>query len=371
MQIQGEALVLSMGIPLLIMVCAGAAVLLPGLAVALDNRTGKPFFSALLILISVCAVVAWGLSLLPVAALITLLTVVVQWMQRRKGSFFDGLVVSCAAAFVGLAGGLAVLYVIYREDIITVLFTWLSQTISAMPAASGVDQVLSIMAASNSVLSGSVGFPSGYFDELQQMQALSRSELMELVLPVLEDGFRLLMPSWVMSMAINGGLLGWTLPHLGLWHARRRSRAVPEKLKDVPSPPAFALWSIPRWISLPMMIMLVLAFIVRYAGWEPMLSVSLAIESLVMTAFMVQGMAVIWFWLGTRRIHTVGRVTVIALLYVMVRSLLSWIGLFDMIFGIRKFWALRQQMMAEMRKQRNEQQKPKEPDEKNEEDEDR
>ena len=120
-----------------------------------------------------------------------------------------------------------------------------------------------------------------------------------------------------------------------------------------------------------MMVMLVLAFIVRYAGWEPMAAVSLAAENLVMKAFMVQGAAVVWFWLTGRKMRIPGRVTVIALIFLIARGVLSWIGLFDMIFGIRRFWSLRQQMISDLRKRQSGEEDPGDAGDEHKEDEDR
>jgi hypothetical protein len=282
-----------------------------------------------------------------------LLTFAVEWRLRRKSHFMDGLIFSCAAAFVGLAGGMAALYVIYRQDLIALLVSAAGKSAAALPPSEAFDQALALVAAAVNVNVYDAEVMKNFFAAYETMRALPRAELVDVLAPVAGETLRLMTPSWITAMAVNGGLLGWSLPHLALWNARRRGRELSGKAKDAPAAPAFALWAIPRWVSLPMLVMLVLAYVVQYAGWESMLAVSIAVETLVMTAFMVQGMAVVWFWLSARRIRPVGRVTVIAMIYLLLRSLLSWIGLFDMIFGIRRFWVLRQQMMAELRRKRN------------------
>lgn len=372
MPIHWEALALTMGLPLLLAAGAGLAALFPGLAGALDVRSGKPFLSLLLIFaISVAAIAGWGFAALPVVIYAVVVVFATQWMLRRGTPFFDGLVVSCAAAFVGLAGGLTALYAIYGGDPVASLIAWIEQTLTAAPADSGVDDALAIMATGfASLAKGDFSF-SGLVALQQEYLSMPRAELIDIVLPVIEDSVRLQTPSWVVGMSVYGGLLGWAVPHLALWRARRTSRAIADWYREAPEPPAFAGWSIPRWVSLPMMVMLVLAFIVRYAGWEPMAAVSLAVENLVMKAFMVQGIAVIWFWLTTRRTRIPGRVTVIALIFLIARGVLSWIGLFDMIFGIRRFWSLRQQMLSDLRRRQSGEQPGDAGDEHKKEDEDR
>lgn len=372
MQIQWQALALAIGFQSFAVAGAGILAVLPGLAAALDSRYGKPYFLAIVLcLLSGYALAAWGWSVLPAALYVILLTVAVEWRLRRNSHFMDGLIFSCAAAFVGLAGGLAALYAVYRQDLIALFMSAAQRSVAALPPSEAVDQALALVAAATSVNVYNAEMMKNFFAAFEAMRAFTRAELVGIVAPVAEETLRLMTPSWITAMAVNGGLLGWSLPHLALWNARRRGRELPGNMKDAPAAPAFALWSIPRWVSLPMLVMLVLAYVVQYAGWESMLAVSVAVETLVMTAFMVQGMAVVWFWLSARRIRPVGRVTVIAMMYLLLRSLLSWIGLFDMIFGIRRFWALRQQMMAEMRRRRNGREDPGHADDEHKEDEDR
>lgn len=331
---------------------AGLLLFLPALAVGLDTGRGGFAFSVLAGLLAAAAIWAFGWALLPFGLSAVFMLVTAQVMLRRAGRFFDGLMYTCGAALFGMAAGMVGLYILWGQDVLGVMADALSGYLLRFSGAPLAEQLVRDTYLAVRIAAEGITNAQALEEAARAVAAMEYSAVVEEIMPALRGAIKWSVPSAMVTWSVYAGVVGWVVPARRISRRVERALPVPEKLRRLPPMPPFGSWAIPRWLYMPMMLLMVFALAVRLFEWDTMYVASLVLTNLLYTIVMFQGMAMVWFWLGTRRVDPAVRVLIIGVVFVLARAILSWIGLLDMLFNIRRYWVLRSQLLAQLRAER-------------------
>ena len=106
------------------------------------------------------------------------------------------------------------------------------------------------------------------------------------------------------------------------------------------APGRFATWSMPKSVTLPIILLYIAATIMAYAGMSNGYAIYYTVQYLFLLPFTLQGLAMVDYLLSfIKKRRTLVRVLVfvgIGLLYQLVMQVLMYIGLFEQLFRVRE-----------------------------------
>ena len=75
------------------------------------------------------------------------------------------------------------------------------------------------------------------------------------------------------------------------------------------------------------------------------------VDSLVMGIGAIEGLALINFYLNKKKMANGAIIAIMVIVYVLFTSIVSYLGLFDMVIGIRRFWKARETILKDIKTQ--------------------
>jgi len=266
-----------------------------------------------------------GVEVLPIV-LMASLPALVGWIALKANvNYFKALSAVCIAAFAAMLGGMAVLSATGKPVAELIMEGFVS-----VCRAMGDNEQTKLLLAMLLAVSQSTFVD---MEGLMQLAGLPFESLLGQVSDIYTRALGLALPSYVVIISGGCGLAAWCLPTLLLPEARRLTPAQAQR-------PDFCHWNAPRWVKLPMLL-----------GWAAMVALSfineendrlyaamLAMQEVVMLLFMVQGMATVDMFMRRRRAARALRVIILLLAALLLRQVTAYIGMFDMLMGLRRFW---------------------------------
>jgi len=109
----------------------------------------------------------------------------------------------------------------------------------------------------------------------------------------------------------------------------------------LPSLPAFSNWRFPKSVFLALLVSLVLSFAGSTYEWNLGLKVGTNLRLLVNMVFLLQGLSIVCFYLGMKKVHTIlkGMILFLVLIVPLFSQLALLLGIIDMWFDIRTRFA--------------------------------
>ncbi len=140
-----------------------------------------------------------------------------------------------------------------------------------------------------------------------------------------EEIIRGALPTMIIVYSALGGLITYAVTRRKLENASVRVVGMP-RFYDYILPNKFARFSI---------LMLILSFFMMVLGDKTILPIAVIFSTVFMLLFMVQGLAVIDFYLARSRVPLLIRWMVMAFLYAILGTMLYLVGMFDQMFRFR------------------------------------
>jgi uncharacterized protein YybS (DUF2232 family) len=143
---------------------------------------------------------------------------------------------------------------------------------------------------------------------------------------------QLMVPSALLIFSIVFGVLNFLVARLVLQKLHR----------EVPFVPEFGGWSLPRGMGFGFLLLLLFSYLGSTVGIGHFQGVFLTVYSLVSFIFMVQGLAVLWYFLKAGRVSTPLRWILMVFIYVVFHMILTLnmgltiLGITDQVFRLRK-----------------------------------
>ena len=259
---------------------------LPAIAIYLDLKSERPVASGTLLVAVAGFMLYMGqqvMFLMPLAlfvGLMPLLSLAIMRMDKLK--FFEGLAYAIAASLIVTIAGVVIVYFAYgQKDLVGMVVDGFKQW--GLQASSMFDSVFEIFAMTSAYMESMV--QGGALPDLGAIQAMTRVQHLELVVPMVRDMLTISGASTLMVGASLGGLFSWYLSLLAFGR-RKTTKELPIK------PPPFAVWRIHRSISNVLILLLFIAIILRLLGNSDMvIAGALALQNMVFAIITVQGIA--------------------------------------------------------------------------------
>ena len=165
-----------------------------------------------------------------------------------------------------------------------------------------------------------------------QMGLLREFENARQVTEVFISQMQLMVPSALLIFSIVFGVLNFLVARLVLRKLRH----------EVPFVPEFSGWALPRGMGFGFLLLLLFSYIGSTIGIDNFHGVFLTVYSLVSFIFMVQGLAVLWYFLRAGKVPVPLRWVLMVLIYVILHMILTLnmgltvLGIADQVFRLRK-----------------------------------
>ena len=335
---------------------------LPAAAVWIDGRTGG--IGATLALTLTLGVLFWvvapGMGL-AASLCFSAPAVAARILLRRGRPFATGMFAMLAVSFGALVLALLAAFWTFGGDLVGAVVDGLRELLLQLPGES-VDDILTAIAASLA-MTADPSLVENASDLIAQYQAMTREALLGQLLPYLETSLRVTLPATLLrGVLILGGGTWLTAGYL-LRGAQRKGRPVPSWLQAGSLPGDFAGFSFPGWVTTPLLLILVAAFVMQFFGGDGIFAVSYAAQEVIGLVFMVQGMALVSWWCVRKRFPMAGRVALIVLGWLVLGGeILFLLGVVDAMFHLRQFTAMRDAMLRRQngaRENKNDEEDPK------------
>lgn len=338
------------GLALMCFVVPYLYVALPMVGLIVDARTGRFSGSATVILLATAVTIMVGIDIMPLTLPLILVTIAALVLLNKGIAPMESLVLTAAMAVASLAGGMYILSLVRGMNITTYLIMLSVDWLKAIPETGAAHYMLSTIAlALNGIEGGSLNLGET-LDSVMEFQNYSTTALVGLVEPYVESMVKYNIPGMVVKTSLYMGVLSYGVPAYAakLWRAKGRELSL--VVNKTPDLPRFKDWDLPRWIKLPILITMFISVIAQFASNEEVVVViSLTINSLVMGIGAIEGLALINFWLEKKKMRVGGMIALMTLAFVLFGTLVSYLGLFDMVTGLRRFWKARETLIKEIK----------------------
>ena len=273
---------LPLGLPVLLPAafCAAAALsFCPGLLFALAAFFAPGFLT-------------FGTAFFPMAALAAVAGLGGFLVFRKAGRALDALIGCCAVSLLSTWANLFAGVAIGGREVLERVFT-------ADPA------LLDALEQSYRA----VGYGASAAQAIRAELAASYAEMV---------------PGVLLVTAMAAGLLGFAA---GSMLARKKLRY---------RVPPFSMWRMPRGYLLGGVLLMLAALGAEALGWQYAEPVKLAVELMLLGTYSVQGLAVLWFFLGRTRLHPALRVVVLLAIVALAGSMLMLLAVMEDFLQLRR-----------------------------------
>ncbi len=318
-----------------------------GLALWGDART-KSFGASLAVLAAGCAagvfVRGWPGLLVGFVLIFPLAAGLVQ--LRRGTPFLEGLGGTLIAAFIGIGGAAGILVFLSGGDLVTAFLQELQQAV--LQDASGTARAL--LAGFITGTEYTSMNATALMERLQELIAMDAAGLMELAMPALDSLCRLMLPSLLAAATLLLGGGSYLIAGYCLRRSKMKNRPLPSYLTEKSLPPALAAWDLPRWVLVPVVLLMLAWMLMSWFVQDTWLAVAYALRQITDLVLAMQGMALI-AWFGQRkRWPAVGWIfLILAAAVLMNGQILVFTGVADALFRFRHVIAFKDALEAEQR----------------------
>lgn len=320
--------------------------LLPVLALYFDAVYGRYFATAALLVC--CSFLAFAANLAGMLLIfMAAITAAAGLVALKKGApFFEGMGFTMASAVIALIGGVfAVFLANGRQDLMAVAAKGAADQIAALPRGYLEDTLvayLMLIASPPENLN-----MASYAEVLNSISGIARSEQAQILLPQLRDLLAVRLPAAAMTGSMVYGGIVWYVSNLAIGRAVRKGRRA-EGLKEFKAPDDFSGWRLPRWLVTTAAILLMTVFIIELSGSEMLFAAAVAVQSVVMAAVTVQGLALIRWYFKKWNLPAWGAWMLIAAVMLFLSFVVMWIGFIDILFNIRAFTENKKRIQSAM-----------------------
>lgn len=268
-------------------------------------------------------------ALLPFILPIIITGIAGAYFRHTGEKFWSGIGYTIAAELFGIMLGTIIVYFAYgKQDIANLIAQGFNDAFQSVPADDiFYNYQLDLLVGITQMTS------QGLLAPIADIQAMTITEKLAIIVPQIKSAMANYLPSMIMGYGIISGILAWFLSSLLLASRKRRGKEL-EGTKDFHAPPMFSTWKSPRWITNILMVLLITSIIIPYIAKGSIVSVAYALRSVSMLIISIQGLAVINWWVK-KRLSTVGATIVCIVVVLFLNFILSWVGIFDIIFQIR------------------------------------
>lgn len=197
----------------------------------------------------------------------------------------------------------------------------------------------------------------GGIPDFDAISAMSVSEKLDIIVPMIKAGMAQALPSFIMGYGIISGVWAWFMSSVMIRKRQKNKKPLPGIEKYV-AHPVFSEWKLPRWLTNVLMFLLLASIIISFATTGPLLNVASALQTVALVIMAIQGLAVVNWWLKKKKVHIAVNVTICAFVAVFLGFILPWAGIFDIMFSFRMSDAQREAIkkkMEDIKKQVDEQ----------------
>ena len=278
------------------------------------------------------------------------------YMHKSSEEYWQSIGYVILAEFVGIVAGVLIVYLYYgRQDLAGLL-------------AQGFRNVYETAAPNNEIAAMSINLMAqilafttqGSAVDLTEIDAMSISDKLDIIVPMVKTGLARALPSFMMGYGILSGVWAWFMSSLMIDRRARDKKPLKAIAEHKPHPP-FAEWKLPRWLTNVLMLVLLVSIIISFAAQGPFLNAAYALQTVATVILAIQGLAVVNWWLKKKKVKSAVNVLICILavmLSMVINFLLPLLGVADIMFSIRVSDVQRaaiKKKMEEIKKQVDEQ----------------
>jgi len=313
----------------------------PALAAWLDGRTGSYTASATYALAWMLAGgLLFGLPGL-VLGVLALPAVVGVWLIRRGWTMSDGVMATCIASVVALVVLAGSVYHAANGQPVAALVQIMHDYAATQPDDGPIDMLLAMTMAF---------FDAQDYGQLmplaEQYLTMDRAELLRKGMALMGEVISVALPSLLISGVLITGLLAWMCPHYALAIRRRHGGRLPVNLAHMKEVKPFSRLFIPRWVVLPIFVMLLAGYGLQLLAGSMMWQVvGITLQAITEVIFVALGCVLLAFWFERIRLPAFWRGVFIVLGVLALRNIVFYAGMFEFFLNLRRVTLLRDQMM--------------------------
>lgn len=329
-----------------------AYVFLPMAGILIDSRTGKFTGTSTVLAVAIALTIGIGVNIIPLTLPLVLIPVAALFLLKKGIAPMESMGITAAIAAVSIAGGMYILSLIKGMNITLYLIQLALDGLSLIPNTGLAHYVLSAFAlAFNGIESGSIDMTET-LNSAMEFQSLQTSALVEIIEPYIETFVKFNIPGLLVKISLYFGLLSYGVPAYIGKLKRESGKQISKILEKAPDLPRFKDWDLPRWIKLPLILTMVLSLIAQFTSNEEVVVViSLTINSIVMGIGAIEGLALINFWLDKKGMAKGAIIALMVISFVLFGSLVSYLGILDMVTGLRRFLKARETILKDIKTQ--------------------
>ena len=275
-------------------------------------------------------------------------------LKKAGQEFWYSMAYMILAEMVGIVTGVVIIYFHYgMQDIATLISEGFRNTYLSLPAndeigASGLNLMIWMLGLAQ----------NGVAPDYNEIVAKSMAEKLDMIVPLIKVGMAKALPSYVMSYGIISGVWAWFLSSVMVSN-RVKDKKPLEGIKEYTPHPPLSDWKLPRWLTNVLMLMLLVSILMTFAAQsESVLNIASAVQTAAVTILGIQGLAVVNWWMKSKKKPVWVTVIVCVVAVVFLGFLLPWLGVFDIVFSIRMSQQQKEAIkkrMEEIKKQVDEQ----------------
>ena len=275
-------------------------------------------------------------------------------LKKAGQEFWYSMGYMILAEMAGIVTGVVIIYFYYgMNDIATLIAEGFRNTYMSLPAndeigASGLNLMIWMLGLAQ----------TGAAQDFAEITAMSMSDKLDIIVPLIKIGIAKALPSYIMSYGIISGVWAWLLSSVMVSYRVKNKKKL-EGIKEYTPHPPLSDWKLPRWLTNVLMLMLLVSILMSFATPDDsVLNVASAVQTAAVTILGIQGLAVINWWMKSKKKPIWAIVIVCVASAVFLGFLLPWLGVFDIIFSIRMSQQQKEAIkkrMEEIKKQVDEQ----------------
>lgn len=346
-----------LGLCVLSLLIPPLALLLPLIAMWIDGRTGGIGATLSLTLTGgIMMGLLFGIVGVAASLCISGPAIAARVLLKRGTPYANGFIPMLLTSFATVLAAVLTLYMTLGGDIVGRVTEAMRAGIMQTPGSAASDALA--MAAAYISMVQDPAAASDAANVVASFRAMSLEALLDIMIPYFDFSLRISLPSYALQgvLILGGGT--WMAGSYLIRGARRKGRSLPAYLQEASHPRDFGEFSLPGWISGPLILIMVAVFFLQMFGGENLLAMTMAAQSLVTMVFTVQGMALVSWWCTHRKKKPIGmggRIALLALgLVLMGGEILFLLGAADSMFHFRQVSAMREALLKKMQEQARE-----------------
>jgi len=251
-----------------------------------------------------------------------LIAFVCGYVIRRSTTFYFSALAGCGAMLAALGVLLLCIWFLWGTSLNGLIFNKIEAELYSLPP-----DITKLLYHYTGVSQGGGVVDLLNFD-MSTLSGISTDTAVQGMIRYLHPYIVILVPQACTSVIALFGLLGYIIPRA----------AVKKAGQPVGPVPVFSKWSLPNHFGTWSIVLLLVAMVGNFAGWNNFDIVYSIVMGLLNVIYSIQGMAFI-DWLLKKKINvTAGRVAIIAVTYIIFSAInmYMWLGLFEQVVKLRK-----------------------------------